>query len=197
MKFFVLGAWARMRQWTLSWAHSPHAALSLFFIAFIEASFFPIPPDVLMIAILLINAERWWFYAGLTTVGSVLGGILGYLIGLGFYEVIGAKIVEIYKLRDVVDLVGGQFEQNAFLTVFIAALTPLIPFKVITIASGIFKIPILAMIFGAILGRSLRYFTVAFAAKILGRQLQETIFNYFSVFSLLFILALLVLIILT
>lgn len=157
-------------------------AAALFVIAFAEASFFPIPPDILMIAILLINAERWIFYAGLTTVGSVLGAFLGYLIGWGFYEAIGQHIVEIYNLQNLVNVIGEKFSGHAFFTVFIAAFTP-IPFKIITISAGIFKISLWKMILASIIGRGSRFFAVAFITKIFGKKLNSFIFKYFNIFS--------------
>lgn len=172
-----------LKQWTLKWAHSRHMAAALFVIAFTEASFFPIPPDILMIAILLINAERWIFYAGLTTVGSVLGALLGYLIGWGFYEAIGQHIVAIYNLQNLVNVIGEKFSSHAFFTVFIAAFTP-IPFKIITISAGIFKISLWKMILASIIGRGSRFLAVAFITKVFGKKLNSFIFKYFNIFSL-------------
>lgn len=189
MKFFVTRILNRVRDWTLKWAHTSHMAVALFFIAFIEASFFPIPPDILLVAILLINSKRWWYYAGLTTIGSILGAILGYVIGWSFYEVIGQKIVEIYHLQGQMNLIGIKFSQYSFLTVFTAALTP-IPFKLITISAGLFKIPIWSMIFAAIIGRGLRYFIIAFVIRLFGEKINHLIYKYFNILSVIFILLL-------
>jgi len=186
MKFFILRIWDRLRAWTLKWAHSPHMAAALFFIALIEASFFPIPPDILMVAILLINAERWWFYAGITSIGSVLGAMFGYFIGWAFYETAGRHIVEIYNLQAVMEAIGLKYSQHVFLTVFTAAFTP-IPFKVITVAAGLFKVSFWQMVFAAVVGRSMRYFIVAFAVRVFGKKINQLVVKYFNIISILFV----------
>ncbi len=191
MKLFVLRIWESLRQWTLKWAHSRHMTAALFFIAFIEASFFPIPPDILMIAILLINAERWWFYAGLTTLASVLGAVFGYLIGWIFYAKLGLYIVNAYNLQQTVDFIGLKYSQHVFLTVFTGAFTP-IPFKLFTISAGLFKVPILPMVFAAIIGRGLRYFIIAYLIKLFGKKITNLIFKYFNIFSILFVILIII-----
>ena len=85
------------------------------------------------------KSKKWWYYAAVCTAGSVLGGMFGYLIGWGFYEAIGQKIVDIYNLQATVDAIGLKYSANAFLTVFTAAFTP-IPYKLITITAGLFQI---------------------------------------------------------
>lgn len=186
MKIFIFTLWQRLKEWTLKWAHSKHMAMALFFIAFIEASFFPIPPDILMVAILLINAERWRFYAGLTSIGSVLGAVFGYTIGWGFYEIIGYRIVEIYNLQETVNFIGEKFSEHVFLTVFTAAFTP-IPFKLITISAGLFKVSLWKMVLAAIVGRSMRYFMVAYMVRLFGQKVKDLIIKYFNILSLLFV----------
>lgn len=186
MKFFILRIWDVLRAWTLKWAHSPHMAAALFFIALIEASFFPIPPDILMVAILLINAERWWFYAGLTAIGSVFGAMLGYAIGLVFYEFAGRYIINVYGLQDAVNAIALKYSKHVFLTVFTGAFTP-IPFKVITIAAGLFKVSFWQMVFAAVVGRSMRYFIVAFAVRVFGKKINHLVVKYFNIISILFV----------
>lgn len=183
MRFFIFNFLERLRVWTLKWADSKHASVALFSIAFIEASFFPIPPDVLLIGILAINSQRWWFYAGNATVGSVLGAFLGYFIGWAFYETLGRQIVGLYNLEATVDAIGVKYAQNAFFTVFVAAFTP-IPFKIITITAGLFKVPIWAVFIASVIGRGMRFFIVAFILKILGRRLNDLVVKYFDILSL-------------
>ncbi|MBU3925926.1 VTT domain-containing protein [Patescibacteria group bacterium] len=190
MKLFFSRFFGSLKQWTLKWAHSTHMTVALFAVAFAEASFFPIPPDILIIAILLINSKRWIFYAGLTTIASVLGALLGYLIGWGFYETIGSHIIQIYNLQNLVDIIGREFSQHAFFTIFTAAFTP-IPFKIITISAGIFKISLWKMVIASIVGRGLRYFTVAFMVKVFGKKLNSFIYKYFNIFSIIVILVIL------
>ncbi|MDP2638847.1 MAG: VTT domain-containing protein [Candidatus Azambacteria bacterium] len=157
--------------------------MALFVLAFIEASFFPIPPDVLLIGILAVNARKWWYYALIATIGSVFGGAFGYLIGWGLYEGIGARIVEFYNLTSTVEAIGHKYSENIFLTVFTAAFTP-IPFKVITIAAGLFKINIWAMIISALAGRALRFFVIASILKIFGNRINGMVLKYFNILSL-------------
>jgi len=190
MKFIVLKILDRMRAWTARWAHTPHMASALFFIAFIEASIFPIPPDILMIAILLIGSQRWWWYAGLTTLGSVLGALLGYAIGWGFYEAIGYRIVEIYDLRQGMEYIGAIYQKHSLLAIFSAALTPIIPFKLITITAGLFKVSLWQLIFVSIFGRGIRYFVIAYLVKVFGERTKQIVAKYFNIFSIVFIVLL-------
>lgn len=183
MKLFIFNTLERTRLWTLKWAGSKHSAFALFVLAFIEASFFPIPPDVLLIGILAVNARKWWYYALIATMGSVIGGAFGYLIGWGLYEGIGARIVEFYNLTSTVDAIGLKYSENVFLTVFTAAFTP-IPFKVITIAAGLFRINIWAMIISALAGRALRFFIIAFVLRAFGNRLNGLVIKYFNILSL-------------
>lgn len=179
----------RLYDWTMHWAKTKYAPYALFLVAFIESSFFPIPPDVLLIAMVAANRRRWFIDAFICTIGSVLGALLGYLIGLVFYEVIGKLIVEVYKLQNVMTLVGQKYSQNAFLTVFTAAFTP-IPYKVITIAAGLFKISLGVLVIASIIGRAGRFFLVAAALRIFGKKIQNSIEKYFDILSILFIILL-------
>jgi membrane protein YqaA with SNARE-associated domain len=190
MKFFVLKFWTGLRDWTLKWSHSPHMAAGLFFIALVEAVFFPIPPDVLLIAILLINVERWWFYAAVTAAGSVVGSILAYAIGYGFYETVGIKIVQFYGIQELVQRIGLQFQGHAFLAVLASALTP-IPFKVVNLAAGLFHISIWALIAAAVVGRTIRYFAVAYIIKYFGKTLNNFVYKYFNILTVIFFVVLL------
>jgi len=183
-----------MRAWTLRLAQSRHIPTALFAIAFIEASFFPIPPDVLLVAVLMISATRWWQYAGIVTAGSVLGALLGYAIGWGFYKTIGVRVADAYNLQEVIRLIGIKFEAHAFLTVFTAAFT-LIPFKVITISAGLFKISIWQMVLASIIGRGMRFFAIAYLIKVYGKRINSIVYKYFNIISLAFV-ALLILAIL-
>ncbi len=189
MKIFISKITERLRAWTLRWAHTPHMAVALFLIAFTESSFFPIPPDFLMIAILMINAKRWRRYALIATVGSVLGAVLGYAVGWGFYETVGSRIADAYHLNTAIQLIGSKFEQHAFLTIFTAAFT-LIPFKVFTISAGLFKISIWQMLIASIIGRGMRFFIIAWLIHRFGKRLNHLIFKYFNILSVSFVLLL-------
>lgn len=179
--------WLRgLYNWTLHWAKTPQAPVALFSIAFIESSFFPIPPDILLIAMVVAKRERWWKDALICTAGSVLGALLGYAIGWGFYESVGKFIVQTYHLEKYIETVGRLFADNAFWAVFTAAFTP-IPYKVFTIAAGLFRISIPVLIIASIFGRAGRFFLVALALRLFGKKIEKTIEKYFDIFSLAFV----------
>jgi len=173
-------------------------AAALFLIAFFEASFFPIPPDILLIAILMASASpaiggfsrhkarSWWWYAGVTTLGSVSGALLGYAIGWGFYETVGYRIADAYNLNEAIKFIGSKFEQHAFLTIFTAAFT-IIPFKVFTISAGLFKVSVWQMVFASVLGRGLRFFAIAWLMHRFGKRLNKIMLRYFNIISIIFI----------
>lgn len=179
----------KLYHWTIHWSKTRYAKLSLFGLAFAESSFFPIPPDVLLIAMTVADRYKWWLLASIATIGSVLGGVLGYYIGFTLFETIGKQIVDFYHLQKYFDIVQLKYEQNAFLAVFTAAFTP-IPFKVFTIAGGVFQIPLPSLILGSILGRAGRFFMVAGLLRIFGQKIADTIEKYFDIFSLIFMVLL-------
>jgi membrane protein YqaA with SNARE-associated domain len=181
----------KMRNWALQWIDTPYLVVALFFIAFAESSFFPVPPDILLIAILAASARKWWYFALVTTVGSVLGGFFGYVIGWSFFELIGVKIVALYHLEDVVSSIALKYSNNAFFTVFLAAFTP-IPYKVITISAGLFKISFLSFFAASLFGRGLRFFGVALFFRLFGKHFGHIIEKYFNTLFWIFALILIV-----
>ena len=179
----------RLYRWTAHWSKTKYGQAALFLNAFAESSFFPIPPDVLLIAMTVSNRFRWWWYALIATVGSVIGAILGYYIGYAFFDAVGQPIVDLYHLEKYFETVQVRYSQNAFLALFTAAFTP-IPFKVFTLAAGVFQISIAELIFGSLLGRAGRFFAVALAIRIFGKQIEDKIERYFNILSILFIILL-------
>lgn len=175
----------KLYNWTLKLSKTKYANFSLFALSFSESSFFPVPPDVLLIAMTVVNRFKWWIFATITTVGSVLGGIFGYYIGVAFFETMGKAIIEFYHLQDFVEIVGRKYSENSFLAVFTAAFTP-IPYKVFTISGGLFKIPLENLIIASILGRGGRFFIVALALRIFGKKISNVIEKYFDILSLIF-----------
>lgn len=175
----------RLYDWILKWSRTRYAKLSLFLLAFAESSFFPIPPDVLLITITAAHRIKWWLFASIATIGSVIGGVFGYYIGIALYESIGKSIVEFYHFQDFIKIVGDKYNENSFLAVFTAAFTP-IPYKVFTIAGGIFRISLADFIVASILGRGGRFFMVALALRIFGKKISNTIEKYFDILSLVF-----------
>ncbi len=179
----------KLYDWTIRWAKSERAPYALFGVAFIESSFFPIPPDVLLIAMVVAEKKQWFRNAFICTAGSVLGALFGYLIGWSFYAVIGKLIVDTYHLQSVVELVGRKYQENAFMTVFTAAFTP-IPYKVITIAAGLFRISLSTLVIASIIGRAGRFFLVAGSLRIFGKKISDSIEKYFDIFSIAFVILL-------
>jgi membrane protein YqaA with SNARE-associated domain len=179
----------KLYDWTIIQSRKKHAKTALFGLAFAESSFFPIPPDAMLIPMVIAHRKKWWVYATLATVGSVLGGILGYYIGFAFFETIGRPIINFYGLQAGFDIVAAKYTENAFLAVFSAAFTP-IPYKVFTIAGGVFTIPLHELIIASLLGRAGRFFIVAGALKVFGKKIEDVIEKYFNILSLLFLILL-------
>jgi membrane protein YqaA with SNARE-associated domain len=176
----------KLYDWILKWSKTRYAKQSLFLLAFSESSFFPIPPDVLLIAMTVANRMKWWIFASIATIGSVLGGVAGYYIGVAFFESIGKPIINFYHLQELINIVGNKYSENSFFAVFTAALTP-IPYKVFTIAGGVFRISLQDLIIASILGRGGRFFMVAVALRIFGKKISSVIEKYFDILSLIFI----------
>jgi membrane protein YqaA with SNARE-associated domain len=137
-----------------------HAPLALAAIAFAESSFFPIPPDVLLIPMILADRRKAFFYAAIATLASVAGGYLGYAIGDVLYESIGRHIIAAYHLQAAFERFQSAFGDYAFWVIVVKGLTP-IPFKLVTIACGVAKINLLTFTIACIICRSLRFFLEA------------------------------------
>ncbi len=173
----------RIREWAVRHAEGQHAKFWLSVLSFSEASFFPIPPDILLIAILLANkARKWFYYAFITSVFSVLGGILGYGLGFFFFDVFGQSLISFYGLEEEFLNLKVVFDQNTFWAIFAAAFTP-IPYKIFTISAGLFNINFFAFIVASILGRSVRFFAVGFILKFYGDKIAGVLYKYFNIFS--------------
>lgn len=150
----------RLYDWTLSLANSPYALWALAFVAFIESSVFPIPPDLLMIPMIIAAPRRAFLIAGVATVASVLGGILGYAIGMFAMDTIGQPILSALGKAHAMEEFSVRFNDVGFWAVLIAGITPF-PYKVITIMSGATGMPVLTFITTSILARALRFFIIA------------------------------------
>jgi membrane protein YqaA with SNARE-associated domain len=179
----------RLYHWTLRWAGHQNSVWALFFV-FAEASLFLIPPDVLLIPMVLARPRQWLQFAAITAGGSVLGGIFGYYIGLGLWDTLGTLIVEVYHLDGAFETVRASFNEHAFIAIFSAAFTP-IPYKVFTIAAGLFHVSFLTFVTASLAGRSLRFFALAGLVGAYGEEMKRVIDKYFDIISLV-VLALLV-----
>lgn len=163
--------------WTMLLADHPKAILALAAIAFIEASFFPIPPDVLLIPMVLAAKTKAWRYALVATVASVAGGLFGYLIGAVAFEQIAQPILMIMGKADAMAEFSTRFNEIGFWTILTAGVTPF-PFKVITIMSGATAMPLPLFISTAIIARAIRFFLVAGLLYVFGPTIKTFIERY-------------------
>ncbi len=173
----------KFRDFAVKHARGPHGKLWLAAISFAESSFFPIPPDILLMAIVsLRNGLNWFYYSALTTIFSVLGGVFGYLIGYLFYDAFGKTIISYYKLEKEVAYIGKIFSDNAFSAIFLAGFTP-IPYKIFTISAGLFGINLLTFVIASIISRGMRFVAVGYISKLFGEKMGSFIFKYFNVLT--------------
>jgi membrane protein YqaA with SNARE-associated domain len=167
--------------WVFKWSESPYASYALFLLALIEASFFPIPPDVLLIAMSISIPDRALFFAALASCGSVLGGALGYLIGLMLWSALSELFFAYVPgfSPEIFARVQGYFEQYDFLVVFAAGFSP-IPYKIFTIGAGVFEIGFPTFMLASVISRSARFFLEAWLLKRYGAPMQQFIDRYFN-----------------
>lgn len=179
----------RLYQWVLHWADTTHGAAALFLLSLAESSFFPIPPDVLLIALVLGARHKWWRFAVNCTVASVIGGVLGYGIGLGLMDTVGQRIIAFYKAESYYEQVTRWYLHYDYWIVFVAAFSP-IPYKVFTIASGAFHMNILGFALVSLVGRGARFFLVAGLLYWFGPPMKRFIDKYFDWLALAFVVLL-------
>ena len=175
----------RLYDWTISLAQTPHALWALAVVSFIESSFFPIPPDVLMIPMIIARPSRAFLIAGIATVASVTGGLFGYYIGAALMETVGQPILEFYGKGDSFAEMSAVFNEYGAWAVVIAGVT-FLPFKVITIASGVTGLPLSVFIASSIFARSLRFFLVAALLWKYGEPIRDFIEKRLGLMFILF-----------
>jgi membrane protein YqaA with SNARE-associated domain len=164
----------RLYDWTMSAAAHRHAPATLFGVSFVESSFFPIPPDVMLVPMVLAQREKAWWFAAIATLGSVVGGIFGYAIGYFLFELIGQPILNFYGLTESFSQFASRYNDYGAWIVFIAGVTPF-PYKVITIASGATQLNFLIFMVASLLARGLRFFLVAGLLYWFGRPVRDFI----------------------
>jgi membrane protein YqaA with SNARE-associated domain len=179
----------RLYDWTLSLAAHPQALWVLFVIAFIEASIFPIPADVLLIAMVLATPTRAWWIAAVCTAGSVLGGFAGYAIGYGLYETVGQRIIAFYGYEREFEALRDQYRDYGFWIVMGKGLTP-IPYKLVTIASGAFSMNLVEFGVASLITRAARFYIVAGLLWKFGAPIKVFIEKYLNWLALLFLVLL-------
>lgn len=170
-----------MKNRMLALARGRYGIPALAAVAFIESSVFPIPPDVMLIPMVLADRKRAWTLALVCTLGSVAGGLLGYAIGALAWDSIGQPLLAMYGKEEAFNTFKSWFETYGFWTVFGAGLTPF-PYKVITIASGVTHINLAIFILASVLARGARFFLVAGALRILGARAEGLIEKHFALF---------------
>jgi membrane protein YqaA with SNARE-associated domain len=181
----------RLYDWVLHWAETPYGAPALFLLAFAESSFFPIPPDVLLLALCIAIPARSFRFALIASIGSILGGVAGYGIGHGLWEAVsGYFYLYVPGFNETVfSRVQHLFATYDFWTVFTAGFTP-IPYKVITIGAGVFRINFPVFVLASLISRSLRFFLVAALIYRYGPAVRSFIEKYFNILSIVFMLLL-------
>jgi membrane protein YqaA with SNARE-associated domain len=179
----------RLYDWVLHWAETPYAIPALFILAFAESSFFPVPPDVLLITLAISIPRRSFRYAFVCTSGSILGGMFGYFIGYQLMDMIGIPILNFYGAMEKYEYIQSLYMKYDAWAVSIAGFTP-IPYKVFTIAAGAFKINFLVFVLASIAGRAGRFYLVAGFIYFFGPPIKDFIDRYFNLLTFVFIVLL-------
>lgn len=179
----------RLYDWVMRWAETPYSSWALFLLAVAESSFFPVPPDVLLIALAVARPSKAYKYALICSAGSVLGGCLGYGIGYGFMAGVGQHIIDLYGFSDKVDYIQDLYRRYDAWAVGIAGFTP-IPYKLFTIAAGMFKIDFKVFVLASLISRSARFFIVSALIYFFGPGIQRVIDRYFNILSIIFVILL-------
>lgn len=179
----------RLYEWTLSLSAHPRALWALAAVSFVESSFFPIPPDIIMIPMILAQPRKAWLIALVATVASVFGGLLGYFIGAALFDTIGQAIFDFYGKSDAVAAFNERFNAYGAWAVLVAGVTPF-PYKVITIMSGWTGLSIPVFIVASIVARGLRFFIVAGLLWKFGDPIRLFIEKYLGLLFTLFVILL-------
>jgi membrane protein YqaA with SNARE-associated domain len=164
----------RIYDWCINAAGQPRASWILAIVSFAESSFFPVPPDVMLIPMSLARPDKAWFYATLCTAASVAGGILGYLIGAVLYDSVGHYLIALYGYGDKVEAFREAYNQYGAWIILLKGLTP-IPYKIVTITSGFAGYNIFLFVVLSIIARGMRFYLVAFLLNRYGEQARAII----------------------
>jgi len=178
----------RLYDWTMGLASRPNALLALAAVSFAESSFFPIPPDAMIVPMVLARPDRAWRIALVATVASVLGGALGYAIGYYLFETLGQSLIQLYGYQDKFEAFKQAYNEWGLWIILIKGLTP-IPYKLVTIASGAaaFDFPIFML--ASIVTRGLRFFIVAALLRRFGEPIRDFVERRLTLVATAFLLA--------
>ena len=180
------GVLRSLYDWTMEWLQTPYGVLVLFLVAVAESSFFPIPPDVFLMALCISMPRKSFRFAGICAVGSVVGGIIGYGLGFWFMDAIGSRIIEIYGLADKYQVVQDLYREYDAWAVGVAGFTPL-PYKVFTITAGAFRIDFPTFVIVSFFSRSARFVLVAGLIYRYGAPIRGFIERYLNILTMLFV----------
>lgn len=177
----------RLYDWTISWADTPYGLWALAILSFMESSFFPIPPDVLLIPLVFGAPKKWWRIALVCTIASVFGAVLGWTIGHLAWDAVKDTFFNYIPgfTPERFEQVKGFYNEYGILAILGAAFTP-IPYKIFTIASGALDYSVLNLIWASFLGRAGRFFLVALIIRIVGEKAKEWIDKYFNILAFAF-----------
>ena len=175
--------------WTIEKSKHPKAIWFLGLISFSESSFFPIPPDIILIPMIIAKRVNAFFYAIICTLSSVIGGIVGYCIGFFFFNSLGLLIINYYGLQNLFTNFEKYYQLYGVWIVLGAGFTPF-PFKFITIASGFFGFNIFIFTLASLIARGFRFFLIALLLKLFGQSIEKLIDKYFNLLAILFFILL-------
>ncbi|MEN3747482.1 YqaA family protein [Sphingomonas sp. HF-S3] len=178
-----------MYDWVLRMAHHRHALRTLAVVSFAESSFFPIPPDAMLVPMVLARRDKAYTIAAVCTVASILGAMLGYAIGYFLWDSVGQWLVQLYHMEDKMVALRGGYEQYGAAIILLKGLTP-IPFKLVTLASGFFAYNFPLFVILATITRAGRFFLIAALLKRFGEPVQAFIEKRLSLIAWLFLIAL-------
>ncbi len=173
----------RLYRWTIALAESRRATWALAAVAFAESSFFPIPPDIILAPMVVAKRNRAFYYAGVCTLASVLGGALGYAIGAALYDTLGQWLIRLYGYGDRIEQLRAFYAQWGWLFILVKGLTP-IPFKLVTIVSGLLGYNFALFLALSLLTRGARFFLVAGVLNFFGEPLRAALERHFAWFIL-------------
>ncbi|MFO1151484.1 MAG: YqaA family protein [Alsobacter sp.] len=176
----------RLYHWTLSLAESPRATWALAAVAFAESSFFPIPPDTLLVPMSVAKPHKAWHYAFICTVASVLGGIVGYGIGHLLFETVGQWLINLYGYGAKMEQVKEAYDKWGALLILVKGVTP-IPYKLVTIVSGLLHYNFWLFVVLSVITRGARFYILAGAMNLFGDRIRHLLERYFGLFLVLLV----------
>jgi membrane protein YqaA with SNARE-associated domain len=175
----------KLYEWVLHWANTPYGTPALAILSFVESSFFPVPPDPLLVALSMGNTKKSFYYALVCSTMSVAGGVFGYYIGLYLWQTVSGFFFTYVFTTEAFNYVSQKYQENGFLAILGAAMTP-IPYKVFTVSAGVFKLDLTTFIAGSVIGRSSRFFLEAVLVYLFGEKIKKFIDKYFQILVTLF-----------